>query len=78
MKKSIVTLTAMLFATSSFAADFKTMDADSDGMISEVEFVAAYPETSEAALAAADIDKSGALDEAEVAAAIAAGVLPAE
>jgi hypothetical protein len=78
MKKTIATLTAMLFATSSFAAEFSTMDANADGVISEVEFVAAYPQANEAQLAAADLDKSGSLDEAEVAAAVAAGVLPAE
>ena len=78
MKKSITLITAMLLGTSAYAADFNTMDADSDGVISEVEFVAAYPETNEAVLEAVDIDKSGALDESEVAAAVDAGVLPAE
>ena len=78
MKKSITLITAMLLGTSAFAADFSTMDVDSDGVISEVEFVAAYPETSEAALVAADVDQSGALDESEVAAAVDAGILPAE
>jgi len=78
MKKSITLITAMLLGTSAYAADFNTMDADSDGVISEVEFVAAYPETNEAVLEAVDVDKSGALDESEVAAAVDAGVLPAE
>lgn len=78
MKKSITLITAMLLGTSAYAADFNTMDADSDRVISEVEFVAAYPETNEAVLEAVDIDKSGALDESEVAAAVDAGVLPAE
>ena len=68
----------MLLGTSAYAADFNTMDADSDGVISEVEFVAAYPETNEAVLEAVDVDKIGALDESEVAAAVDAGVLPAE
>jgi len=78
MKKSITLITAMLLGTSAYAADFNTMDADSDGVISEVEFVAAYPETNEAVLETIDVDKSGALDESEVAAAVDAGVLPAE
>jgi len=78
MKKSITLITAMLLGTSAYAADFNTMDADSDGVITEVEFVAAYPEVPEAALAAADVDQSGALDESEVAAAVDAGILPAE
>ena len=78
MKKSITLITAMLLGTSAYAADFNTMDADSDGVISEVEFVAAYPETNEAVLEAVDVDKSGALDESEVATAVDAGVLPAE
>lgn len=78
MKKSITLITAMLLGTSAFAADFKTMDTDADGVISEVEFVAAYPEASEAVLEAVDVDKNGALDESEVAAAVDAGILPAE
>lgn len=78
MKNSITLITAMLLGTSAYAADFNTMDADSDGVISEVEFVAAYPEANEAILEAVDVDKSGALDESEVAAAVDAGVLPAE
>ncbi len=78
MKKSVTIITAMLLGSTAYAADFQTMDADSDGVISEVEFVAAYPEANEAVLEAADLDKSGALDEAEVSAAIDAGVLPTE
>ncbi len=78
MKNSIAILASMLFATASFAADFKAMDTDANGVISEIEFVAAYPSTPEAALVAADVDKSGALDEAEIAAATEAGVLPSE
>ena len=78
MKKSITVMTAMLLGTTAFAADFNTMDADADGVISEVEFVAAYPEANEAALAAADQDQNGALDEAEIIAATEAGILPAE
>ena len=78
MKKSIAILASMLFATASFAADFKAMDTDANGVISEVEFVAAYPAATGATLAAADVDKSGALDEAEIATATDAGVLPSE
>jgi len=78
MKKSITVMTAMLLGTTAFAADFSTMDADADGAISEVEFVAAYPETDEALLSVADQDQNGTLDEAEVTAATEAGILPAE
>lgn len=78
MKMSITVITAMLLGTTGFAAEFTMMDADSDGVISEVEFVAAYPEADEAALAAADQDQSGTLDEAEITAATEEGILPAE
>ncbi len=68
----------MQFATASFAADFNAMDTDANNVISEVEFVAAYTPPKGATLTAADVDKSGALGEAENALATDAGVLPSE
>jgi Ca2+-binding EF-hand superfamily protein len=78
MKKSITVITAMLLATTAYAGEFTAMDTDADGVISEVEFVAAYPDADKTALEAADLDKNGSLDEAEVIAATQAGILPAE
>lgn len=77
MKKSLAILIATFAATSAYAADFDTMDADSDGVISEVEFVASYPEANEAALTAIDTDGSKTLDKDEIATAIEDGLLPA-
>jgi hypothetical protein len=77
MKKSLAVLIATFAATSAYAADFDTMDADSDGVISEVEFVASYPEATEAAMNTIDTDGSKSLDKDEVAAAIEDGILPA-
>jgi hypothetical protein len=78
MKKSIAILASMLFATASYATDFKAMDTDANGVISDIEFVAAYPSATEDTLAAIDLDKNGSLDETEVTTATAAGILPSE
>jgi hypothetical protein len=78
MKHTVLVLTALTFGTSAFAADFDTMDADSDGVISEVEFVASYPDAATETLATIDTDGSNSIDKDELGAAIEDGLLPAE
>lgn len=78
MKHTVFVLAALTIGTSAYAADFDTMDADSDGVISEVEFVASYPDVSVDALATIDTDGSKTLDKDELGAAIEDGILPAE
>ncbi len=67
------------FAMGSAAfADFAGADADGDGMLSAEEFVAAFPDATEATYLAADTDADGMVSEEEHTAAVDAGILPAE
>lgn len=72
--KAALTLTALTFATASFA--MSDADANGDKLLTIDEVKAAYPEISEDQFSEADIDKDGALSETELADAVAAGVLP--
>jgi Ca2+-binding EF-hand superfamily protein len=77
MKNTVVLISALVFGTAAFAGDFGAMDADADGAISAEEFTASFPDVDPGVFTAADTDQSGALDEAEVAAATEGGLLPA-
>ncbi|QHQ34143.1 EF-hand domain-containing protein [Algicella marina] len=59
-------------------AEFADVDADGDGLLSAEEFVAAFPDATEATYLAADTDADGMVSEEEHGAAVDAGILPAE
>ena len=67
MKKLVFALSILgLTSMPAFAAmDFATVDADSDGQVTLDEAKAAGIEWTEDQFAAADVDKSGGLSEAE-------------
>lgn len=63
-------------ATALIAQDV-AVDTDGDGMVSMEEFATAYPDLTDETFAAADANADGMLDEAELAAATEAGLIPA-
>lgn len=68
---------AVLFATATaIVGQDAGPDVDGDGMVSMEEFTAAWPDMTAETFAAADANADGALDEAEIAAAAEAGILP--
>ncbi len=73
-KKTALTLTALSFATASFA--MSDADANTDKMPSMEEMKAAYPEVSEDQFTLADANGDGMLTEQELSDAVQAGVLP--
>lgn len=72
----IVALITATSASTALAEDGPDMDGD--GLLTMDEVVAAWPDVTENAFIAADADANGTLDEAEVAAAVEAGLIPAE
>ncbi|MDJ0827475.1 MAG: hypothetical protein QNJ16_18430 [Rhodobacter sp.] len=75
MTRKILTAAAILgLAAAAYA--MTDIDANGDGGVSYTEMLAAHPEVSEAAFNDADTDGNGMIDEAELAAARAAGLLP--
>jgi hypothetical protein len=52
------------------------MDANGDGAVTMSEFQDAYPDAEAGTFSALDTDADGALSEAEIAAAVDAGILP--
>ena len=66
----------LLAATPALFAQDAGPDVDGDGMVSMEEFTAAYPELTEETFTMADANADGSLDEAEIAAAAEAGILP--
>jgi len=72
--KAAPTLTALSFATASFA--MSNADANADKMLSMEEMKAAYPEISEDQFTLANANGDGALTEQELKGAVEAGVLP--
>lgn len=63
-------------AGAAYAASFVDLDADGDGVITQEELAAAYPEMGEDAMAAVDANGDGQISEDEHAAAVDAGLLP--
>ena len=69
MKKFFAVLAVSLLAvTSAQAAEFADVDADADGAITLEEAVAAMPDLTDDAFAAADTDEDGSLNADEFAA----------
>ena len=71
---AIFTTAAITFAPAN--AQTVLTDADGNGVYTLQELVDAYPDLTEEAFKAADRNADDALDEAELAAAIAAGQIP--
>jgi Ca2+-binding EF-hand superfamily protein len=69
---------AILLAGTTFAAAQSALDTDGDGMVSLAEVQAMAADFTEEQFAAIDTNADGMLDEAELAAAVEAGVIPAE
>ncbi len=69
MKKFLAVLAvSLLTATAAQAAEFGEVDTDADGAITLEEAVAAMPDLTEDAFAAADTDEDGSLNPDEFAA----------
>ncbi|MCY4334085.1 MAG: hypothetical protein OXC60_05370 [Litoreibacter sp.] len=62
-------------ATAAFAA-VTDLDTDGDGVASFTELLAVYPTLTEEGFGAIDVNGDGVVDEAEMAAAIDAGLIP--
>lgn len=81
MKKIVLsTLVVLGMSTAAFAqaaTDFATVDADASGGVSWAEAQAAWPEWTEEAFAAGDIDANGELSSQEYDALIAVTAAPA-
>lgn len=76
MRKLAITLALGLMPASGvLAATLSELDADANGALSLTELQAGYPTLTEAGFAALDSNADGAVDEAELTAATAAGTL---
>ncbi|WP_347313304.1 EF-hand domain-containing protein [Defluviimonas sp. SAOS-178_SWC] len=79
MKKLALTLALGLATTGmAFAQGISDMDADGTGNLSMSELQAVYPNLTEEGFTAIDTNADGAVDEAELAAAVEAGTLKTE
>ncbi|MEM6407215.1 MAG: hypothetical protein AAF700_02225 [Pseudomonadota bacterium] len=76
MYKSFIALIASLvIGTSAFAA-VSDVDTDGDGVASFTELLAVYPTLTEEGFGSIDANGDGVVDEAEMAAALDAGLIP--
>ncbi|OYX44293.1 MAG: hypothetical protein B7Z02_05940 [Rhodobacterales bacterium 32-67-9] len=79
MKKLALTLALGLATTGmALAQGLSEMDADGTGNLSLTELQAVYPNLNEEGFTAIDANGDGAVDEAELAAAVEAGTLKAD
>ena len=69
-----------MFAAPAFALTVSDLDTDGDGLVSFTEMAVKYPDLTEDAFGEVDTGDDGFVDEAELAAALAAGTIaePAE
>jgi hypothetical protein len=72
-----VSLAALLLAAAPTLALAAGADANGDGMVTQDEFTAAYPDLSADVFTKADTNGDGSLDADEIAAAEKAGLIPA-
>ncbi len=78
LKKLTVLIASGVIASAgaAYAASFADLDADGDGVITQEELAAAYPEVGEDAMAAVDANGDGQISEDEHTAAVEDGLLP--
>ncbi|MCL5777554.1 EF-hand domain-containing protein [Limibaculum sp. FT325] len=78
MVKRIAALAAGIGAIAgvALAASFGDIDTDADGMITQEEFAAAFPDAGAEIWTATDVNADGVVTEDELAAAVESGVLP--
>ncbi|MEM7471151.1 MAG: hypothetical protein AAF340_07345 [Pseudomonadota bacterium] len=74
-KAFAITAASVLFATGAIAA-VADVDTDGDGVASFTELLAVYPTLTEEGFGAIDANGDGVIDEAEMAAALDAGLIP--
>ena len=74
--KTILMTSAVTLTLAAPAFAQMAMDTDGDGNVSMEELVAAYPDATSETFTAIDSDEDGVLSEAEIAAAVEAGILP--
>lgn len=74
MKNVAITAACVVFASAAFAQSM-VEDTDGDGVYSMEEMRAGYPDVSDDVLVQIDVNEDGAIDEEELAAAIAVGLL---
>ena len=79
-RMTVCALAAALFAAPALALTVSDVDTDGDGQISFAEMAEVYPDLTEDTFAAVDTSGDEMVDEAELAAALEAGVIeePAE
>jgi len=76
MKKVLIALTTTLALSSAGLAAMSDVDTDGDGVASFTELLAVYPTLTEEGFGAIDSNADGVIDEAEMAAAQEAGLIP--
>ncbi|ARE41990.1 hypothetical protein RGUI_3849 [Rhodovulum sp. P5] len=76
--KRIILSAAILGLGTGMALAVETLDADGDGAVSFEEMRAVYPATTEDLFAQMDSDGNGTVSSDELAAAMDAGMIPAE
>lgn len=74
-KALAIMATGMVLSTGAFAA-VSDVDSDGDGVASFTELLAVYPTLTEEGFGTIDANGDGVVDEAEMAAAIDAGLIP--
>lgn len=76
MKKTILMTTAAMLALAAPTWAQSAMDADGDGNVTLEELQAMYPDATADTFTSIDTDADGALSDAEIQAAVDAGILP--
>jgi len=75
MTRKLIAAAAILFGAAAAYATTE-IDLNGDGGLSMEEFTLAYPDLTEAEFKTADVDSDGMINEAELADALAIGLLP--
>lgn len=73
--RTLIVLVATLAAAPALAQEISDLDADGDGLVTYEEMVAVAPTATQESYAAIDTNTDGLVDEAELAAAVEAGLI---